>query len=172
MGFGKNNTGAIIRSQEGVALGTLGDVTAIKMASEVSLEEDFRLLKMEILGRVGGLTSGEGVGLCLGIANGELSVAEIGEALLVDGPSDRNDRLKQERAERFVKLFASTGQGQVDIARNFIGEGGSPLIVVKPRWTFSNPEGWDLFVWNHGGSALQTGAVVDLTIVFYGVWLT
>jgi len=173
MGFGKQNTGVIIRSTETIALGTLANVTAIKLGSGVTIQEDFRMLKEEIFAVVTGLTAGEGEGLCLGIANGELSVTEIQECLVADGPVDRNDRAAQERAERFVKLFAAVGgDGNASgISRVMYGEDGGPKIVVKPRWTFSDPEGWDHFVWNNG-VALTTGATIRIVVVSYGVWLT
>ncbi len=172
MGFGKNNTGVIIRSTETVALSTLSNVTALKLGSGVSITEDFRMLKEEIFAVVTGLTAGEGAGLCLGIANGELSVSEIQECLVADGPVDRNDRVPQERAERFVKLFAAAAAGgEADTTRIIVNENGGTKIVVKPQWSFSNPEGWDHFVWNLGPT-LTTGATIFLTVVTYGVWLT
>ncbi len=167
MGFGKNNTGAILRSKESIALGTLNVDTAIKLGSGITISEDFRLLKIEVWAHIDGLTAGEGDGLMIGIANGELTVAEIAEALLADGPSDRNDRVKTERAERFVKIFGSLN----DLQHLFRGENGGHMLIVKPRWTFSNPEGWDLFIFNNGVQ-FTTGATAKLIVTFYGLWLT
>ncbi len=116
---------------------------------------------------VEGLTAGDGEGLTIGIANGELTVAEIAECLIADGPSDRNDRIKQERAERFVKVFGLLN----DLQHMFVGENGSRQMQVKPRWTFSNPEGWDYFIFN-AGSALTTGSTAKLLQTSYGLWLT
>lgn len=171
MGFGKNNTGAILRAKETIALGVLVGDTAIKFSSSITLQEDFRILKAEVMGIITGITTLEGAGLQIGIANGELSVAEIGECLLVDGPSDRNDRLKVERAERFVKTFGQLEKQLSQTGGNLIGQDGGPLMIVKPRWTFSDPEGWDMFIWNLGGT-LTTGAVAFIQVVYYGVWVT
>jgi len=170
MGFGKNNTGAILRSTESIALSTLANETAIKFLSSITLDEDFRMLKAEIFAQVSGLAASEGNGLLMGIANGELTIAEITEAYLVDGPVDRNDRVKTERAERFVKTIAAAVK-QLGTEAIFIGDEGGPKITVKPRWTFSNPEGWDLFIYNNTGAALQSGSTVRLVAVYYGVWL-
>ncbi len=167
MGFGKNNTGAILRSKETIALGTLNVDTAIKMGSAITLDEDFRLLRLDAWAHVDGLTAGEGDGLLIGIANGELTVAEIAEALLADGPVDRNDRVKQERAERFVKIFGSLN----DLQHLFRGENGGHQLICKPRWTFSNPEGWDIFIFNNGVQ-LTTGATAKMIATFFGLWLT
>jgi len=172
MGFGKNGTGAMLRSTETIALSTLASETAIKFGSSITLDEDFRMLKAEIFAHVAGLTAGEGEGLILGIANGELSVAEIAECFLVDGPVDRNDRVKTERAERFVKPMSALDIVLAGTEEQFHGDGGGPMVTAKPRWTFSNPEGWDFFIYNNGPSALTTGAVARLIGTYYGVWVT
>ncbi len=115
MGFGKNKTGAILRSNQTVALGTLVNNTAIKLTSPVTLQEDFRVLRADVVCHGTTVTQGEGTGLVLGACNGELSVAEIGETLLADGPADRNDRLVQERAERKVDLISSAIENEGSI---------------------------------------------------------
>ncbi len=165
MGFGKNSTGAILRSKETIALGTLGVDTAIVFGSGITIGNNFRLLKSEGFAHVDGLTSGEGGGLCIGIANGELTVAEIAECLLADGPSDRNDRVKQSRAERFVKLF-----GQLDDLQHVMRGAEGYALKVNPRWTFSNPEGWNFFIFNNG-LQLTTGATAKSVLTHYGLWL-
>ncbi len=172
MGFGKNNTGVIIRETDALALTTIGALTA-KIFTGLGITEDFRSMKIEVVAHVDGLTAGEGNGLCLGIANGELSATEVTECLNADGPLDRNDRLAQERAERFCKIFATVGlQTATAAAMVFIGKGGSYVLEVKPNWTFSNPEGWSFFVFNNDPAALTTGATVSLAATHYGVWLT
>ncbi len=171
MGFGKNNTGAILRSEEIIALATLANSTVIEFGSDIAIEEDFRILKMEVLGMITGITPGEARGLKLGLANGELTVAEIAEAFLADGPVDRNDRGKQERAERFVKVYGMSEGNQADTVAYFHGDQGGPLLTCKPRWTFSNPEGWTNFIFNDTGSTLTTGAVARIVCTYYGLWL-
>ncbi len=167
MGFGKNRTGAILRSKETIALLTLAEDTAIKFGSGITIAEDFRMLKAEVFAFVEGLTAGDGEGLMIGIANGDLTVTEIAEAIIVDGPVNRNDRVKTERAERFVKVFGLLN----DLQHFFSGENGGRQMNVKPRWTFSNPEGWDFFIYN-AGSALTTGATAKLVGTYYGLWLS
>ncbi len=173
MGFGKNNTGAILRLNASIALSTLGSGAAIKLSGLIALTEDFRLLKSEILADISGLTGGEADQLVLGMCNNELSNAEIAECIVAGGPVDRNDRLAQERAERWVKLLgkmvltdSSGTQGY------FRSETGGPLIIVKPRWTFSDPEGWAYFIFNNGAAALTTGATARVLATNYGLWMT
>ncbi len=170
MGFGKDGKGAMIREIQSVALGTLANVTALKL-STITLGEDFRILKSEILAKVGGLTAGEGDDLLFGICNAELTVAEISEAIVVDGPTNRNDRDGQEKAERNVKILSSSDQVLSAVDRAFLGENGGPMIISKHRWTYSDPEGWAFFVFNNG-SALQTGATAVAIATHYGVWVT
>ncbi len=170
MGFGKQGTGAILRETASVALGGLTNITAIKLASGLAITEDFRILKTELYAHIKNLTGGDGEGLLLGLANGELTVAEIVECIEADGPEDRNDRVLQERAERFVKLIAGVITPLGILNTQFLNENGGPMITVKPRWTFSDPEGWDYFVYNTSDD-ITTGATCTLTAVHYGVWV-
>ena len=169
MGFGKNNTGAIVREHQTQALGALGADTVIKIGG-VSITEDFRILKSIVAAHCTGLTDREGAGLLLGIANGELSVTEIKECLEADGPVDRNDALGSEHAERQAHIV-----GQLDfqdaIAGVFKGEMGGSPITDKFRWTYSDPEGWDWFIYN-SGPILTTGGSATVVATNYGVWVT
>ncbi len=173
MGFGKDGTGAIIRESVSITLGTLGS-RAAAVSTPLVLGEDFRILKTEVFAHVQGLTATEGEGLLLGYANGELSASETAEAINADGPLDRNDAVPGERAMRMAKLIGEIMLGQSDsqIRAKFVGEQGGSPIIAKPRWTFSNPEGWQWFIYNSAADALQTGAVVQITATHYGVWVT
>ncbi len=173
MGFGKNSTGVILRSAESVAVAALAANSVRIITNDIVLEEDFRMLKGEIFSTIEGLTAGEGDQLLIGIANGELTEAEIAECLVADGPVDRNDRATQERAERNVKLLAKYQKNAVaetEASVHQFGE-GEPL-VTKHRWTYSNPEGWSLFVFNMGSATLTTGATARTIGTYYGVWIT
>ncbi len=172
MGFGKNNTGVIIREDIDGVPGALVN-GAVDVAGGPSLTEDFRLLKSEVTCSIRGLTGPQGEGLLLGIANGELTSAEIAECLSVNGPVDRNDRLAIEKAERFCKIFGATGpnKGDGSTTQTFYGIDGGPLMEVKPRWTFSDPEAWNWFIYNNG-LVLTTGSTYQLLITNYGVWVT
>ncbi len=171
MGFGKGGTGAIIKERTSVALGTLAQNVAIKLdGAPVVLAEDFRILKSELMAQIEGLTSGEGSGLHLGIANDELSVAEIAEAINLSGPVSRNDALQSERAERAVWLISALTGPSDQVDQRFRGSEGGPMITWKKRWSFFDPQGWIFFIWNES-AALQTGAVARCVATHYGVWL-
>ncbi len=171
MGFGKNNTGAILRSTETIALSTLAGNTAILFGSGITTVDAFRMLKSEVAAFVEGLTGGEGTGLLIGLAEGSLTVAQITACLVADGPVGRGDRDDQELAERWVRIFGQLlpAAGSNDGA--FIGKNGDAILEVKPRWTFSESEGWNFFIFNAGGIALQTGATARAVITTYGVWV-
>lgn len=176
MGFGKDGKGVIIREQTQIALATLAVNTAIK-ATALVMAEDFRMLKSEVFAVVDGITDTEGEGLLIGLADNELSVAEIGECIGINGPLHGNDRVKQEKAERAVWLIGqsliSHKSGTTGV---FHGKGGQH-IEVKPRWTFGKGDldgsgsGWCWFVYNGSDAQLSTGATVKFKAKSYGVWV-
>ncbi len=169
------NRVAILRSKESIALLTLAADTAITLGSGITITQNLFMTALECLGQIDGLTAGEGHGLLIGIANADLSVTEIQEALLVDGPVDLNDKVKAERASRFVKLFGGVGtmgqQGASAQSLPLVGEHGGRLMKVNPKWLFTAASGgFQMFIWNNGAT-LTTGAVVDIQNVFYGSWI-
>ncbi len=171
MGFGKDGKGAMLRDSSTVALGTLASNTSL-IVGGLTMAEDFRILRSDIVALVANLTAGEGNGLLFGIANGELTAAEIAESLNIGGPLDRNDRVPQERVERNVKVLSSLTPAQADTIKTFLNDEGGPIIHSKHRWTYSNPDGWNFFVHNMGSGAFTTGAVVDIHATHFGVWVT
>lgn len=164
MGFGKDGKGAILIEADGITLGTLADRTAVKANAQLAIQDDFRIIKTEVKAMCQGLTAQE-YPVYFGIADHELSVAEIKECLDTDGPLDRNDRVAVERAERPVWLLGQFGRAS-----------SSELIAVEVektlRWTFSNPEGWTFFAFNHSGGALTTGGSIRFQAKHFGVWVT
>ncbi len=161
----------MIREDITHTLGTLASKAGLKPTSgglSGNATEDFRVLKSEGFSAIAGLTIGNGA-LALYMVNGELGLAEIEEAIEQNAPQDRNDRLAQERAERWVRLvgvYVPSGSGSVATLN------GTGLLKFNPRWTFSDPEMWDWVVYNPTQSALDTGAVVGTKITNYGVWVT
>lgn len=173
MGFGKDHKGVMIREfASDIALGALAHDDLVLIPSGVSPTEDFRMLKAELAVIAQGLTSGQGVGLIFGICNGELTDAEVEEAIEATGPVDRNDRVAEERATRNVKILSILdSRGGAETEMVFKGEHDSPIIVTKHRWTYSDPEGWNYFIYN-AGAALTTGASVSVIGTLFGLWLT
>ncbi len=177
----KKFDGEIIRQVAVISdLGALADQAALKFG-DLTIEEDFRILRTEQTCCIVGLDDliPGANGLLMGICNGELSVAEIAAALGINGPVNRNDRDKHEKAGRWVKVLSalvlqnptSTSTRTV-VDGIFLNETGGPIIVSKDRWTYSDPEGWSYFIFNNSGTALQAGAKVRSQETHYGVWVT
>ncbi len=170
MGFGKDHKGVIIREFHSNALGALANSTAI-IVGNIVLEEDFRVLKKILTVNVANLTAGQGAGLVFGVSNAELTLLELQEAILVDGPTNRNDRLKEERAGRHVHIVGHARTDGVNATTlQFEGMNGANIIEDKFRWTYSDPEGWDYFVFN-ASTVLTSGAIVTTIATVYGVWV-
>ncbi len=170
MGFGKDGKGALIRESTSLDLGTLGAVTAIKADAALVIGDDFRLLKSEIMATLERDLGGTDEAVLIGIADNELSVAEIAECLVANGPIDRNDNLANERAMRPVWIIGQfRGVGAVETIHM-----GLPIIHKGKPWTFSNPEGWTFFAFNPTGAALADTNTpeVKLFATHYGVWVT
>ncbi len=173
MGFGKDGKGAIIRQfLDPVSLGAIATGIAITFGNVV-IEDDFRLLKSEVMCGITGGDAGEAEGVMLGLCNGELSTTEIAECLRAMGPVDRNDRLREERAMRqchSLGVGVKTGVASTEVVfRDKITN--APMCIDKFPWTYSNPEGWDFFLYNQG-PAIATGSNVYLQATHYGVWVT
>ncbi len=171
MGFGKDGTGVILRRQDTKTLGTLtaGQLNGI---GSLGLQKDFRLLKLEVRARVEGLTAAEGGQLALALVNGELTGLEAQEALQADGPLDRSDATKAERAARAVWIGACLEIDHEDgTAGGFTGAGDAfGIVTFKPRWTFSEVTDFGVSVWNMYNT-LSTGAVLYVNYTAYGVWV-
>ncbi len=165
MGFGKDGKGTIILQENTITLLTLADNTALLADGNITLGEDFRILKTEYFATI---TSGLAEGpIYFGMANGELSIAEIAEALIQTGPLNRNDAARTEQALRQIKLLEVFGPSS-----DTSGPGGSRKGTWNPRWTYSSPEGWNFFAFNQSGGAVTTGDVIHFRAKHFGVWVT
>ncbi len=172
MGFGKDGKGVIIREQRSQALTTLNNATALLIGTKLVTTEDFRMLKAEIQCFVTGLTAGEGTGLMLGLADGDLSTGEIAGVIQAQGPLDPNDIVQTDVAMRPVWLLGALDVDVNELTAAFRGEGNSPMIEAKPRWTFSNQgKAWNWFIWNNSGGNLTTGALASILAKSFGVWV-
>ncbi len=169
MGFGKDKKGVILRDVFGGAIGALNAGSAVKFGVTV-LEEDFRMLKAEIMAAIVGLTTEQAECLILGIASNELTDLEIEECIKAR-VVNRDDRLEDEKVTRPVFPIAmqgpSTGFTGNEVTYN---DNGKPHVCKKP-WTYSNADGFCLFIYNAGSINLTTGATIRGIGTYYGVWL-
>ncbi len=171
MGFGKDGKGVIIRRQQTVVLLTLADQAALFIGSKLAIADDFRMLKTECFCTLRGGTAGDVGGLLFGLADADLTPAEVAAGIAANAPTDANDQVGSDLAERPSWLFGALVPDSSGTAGNFVGIDGSPMLVLKPRWTFGTTKSWAMFIYNNTGSALTTGASVDLIEKSFGVWI-
>ncbi len=166
-GFGKDGKGQILNEFDTITLGTLAAQSAIGAGNNYPIGDEFRLISTKFFAVMNGHTPGEGP-ILLGIADNELSDAEIGFALSLE-PTDKNDNAALESTHRPVFILGAFNGGGTT---GFIGGAGDGQMGKETvRWTFSNPEGWTWFAFNSDPAALTTGTVVTFYARHYGVWV-
>ena len=150
-----------------VSLASLYAETLQQVVSSAGIEDDFMIVLIELIAQTASMAGGVGP-ILLVIYDDELSDAEVEEALQVNGPVDRNDRLLTERITRPVWIVSAlTGSGL------FTGPNGETVIRWKPpggRWTFSDGEGWALGVYNLGDSNFTAG-IIKASMTAFGRWI-
>ncbi len=171
MGFGKDGKGIIIREQRSVNLSTLAAGAAILVGTKLAMTDDFRMLRSEVQAHLAGGTAGDVEGLIFGLADGDLTVAEIAATILANGPLDANDIVTGNIAMRPVWNMGVAITNFDGTDGFYQGEANSPMLIVKPRWTFSATKSWNWFVFNDTGSALTTGASTFILAKNFGVWV-
>ncbi len=170
MGFGKDGKGVIIRESRTQAVGTLANSTGLLIGTKLATLERFRMLKSEVMATFTGVTQGEGSGMWLLLADGDLSLTEIEEAIEGIGPLGPNDAVLAAVAERFVLVFGAT-DSEVATTMVFHNEMGGHLMSKNPRWTFSRTKSWNWVLYNQG-VAPTTGITVNIKVKSFGVWVT
>ncbi len=176
MGFGKDGKGAIVKEQSTITLAGLVGQDAVGDNSSVLLDADFRILKSEVTAVARGMTSLEGQGLILYMAEGDLSTTESEANIEQNGPIRMGSQIEEEIASRWVRRVGITvGPTVNETERVFRNKYGGGLLELKPRWTFrrartSNLGGWNWVVYN-SGVTITTGGIIDLLATHYGVWV-
>ncbi len=170
MGFGKDGKGIIIREQRSQALGALASGAGILLGTATAILERFRVLRSETFATISSLTSGEGTGLLIGIADGDFTIQEIEGAIEANGPLGPNDKDTADKADRLVLLLGAVDR-ETGTEAIFENEMGGHILVAKPRWTFARTKGWNYFVYNLGDT-ITTGATVRICTKQFGVWVT
>ncbi len=171
MGFGKDGKGVIIRESRSQAIGTLASQTALLIGTKLVTLERFRMLKVEMLASIIGATASELRGMWLGIADGDLSVTEIEEAIEANGPLGPNDTVIAATAERWVMMLGMVEETGATVRAFDKADSGGHLLTLNPRWTFSRTKSWNYFLYNMG-EAPTTGSSVLIRAKSFGVWVT
>lgn len=170
MGFGKDGKGVIIRESRSQALGTLANGSAILIGTKLGTLERFRMLKAEIYCVVTLVTTGEGSGYIFGLADGDLTLAEIEGAIESSGPLGPNDSITEAISDRPVWFTGMTDK-ESGVTVPFENETGGHMMTAKPRWTFGRSKSWNWFIYNQG-AAPTTGSVASIRCKEFGVWVT
>lgn len=118
-----------------------------------------------ILSLLNNLTSGEGTGLMLGVANGDLNDGEVEEAIEAQGPFFKGQVPQHNRAARMFRWVGPIGPQAHETPSTLLNH--FEFIKDFPtRMAFSEDKAGMLrwFVFNAGPSALTTGATVELNL--------
>ncbi len=132
------------------------------------MAEDFRMLKAQLHCLISGLQLADAGKLLLGLADGNLSEAEIAEAIQANGPLQPNETPEAERAMRPV-FWVGAQYGDLSTFKDIVT--GAGFMEPKPRWTFQDTQSWNWFVYNQSAVALTTGATALLIAKDFGVWV-
>lgn len=170
MGFGKDGKGVIIRESRNQALGALAQAAGIIIGTKLATLERFRMIKTEVYATITGLTTGEGTGLIFGLADGDLSLAEIEAAIELSGPLGPNDTVDEAIADRFTMLMGAIDR-ETGTEAIFENDEGGHLMMRTVRWTFARTKGWNFFCYNLGAT-ITTGTVLSIRVKNFGVWVT
>ncbi len=147
-----------------ITLGTLADGSAVVANLIQSLTEDFYAISVDLAWALRGLTSGE-VPIQVGIAQGDLTVAEVVEAVTA-APTGPGDIIQNERARRPVRISGQFGDVGTDQSLAH-GE----MVRTKARFLISDGKSFNAWALNRSGANLTTGAVIRVTGRAYGRWL-
>ncbi len=146
-----------------LALATLANNTAL-VTPMITIDDDFWVQSADLLWSIRTLSPGQ-VPIHVGIANGDLSVAEIKEALNAL-PVSRSDIVQREHARRPVRRVGVFGNGA--LTDDALENGTKIRTTIKMYLA----EGTDvnMYAFNQSGASLTTGAIVQVTGVIYGSW--
>ncbi len=158
-----NSNFQVINVDNGIALSTLAAGVAIAADLTTLGVAKFTVISADLMWTIKGLTAGEGP-ITVGIANGDLTVSNIGETLDAN-PTNKSDIIARERARRPVRR-AGVFHG---LSSEEVLNDGKP-IRTKLRTTLDTGVELTMFARNQTGSTLTTGASVFCFGKLYGFW--
>ncbi len=145
-----------------LALSTLGGGTVIS-AALLTLDEDAFFISADLSWSMRDHTATEGP-IVVGLAHGDLAVAEIAEAI-VASPTHPGDIIAMERARRPVR---NVGQLPGLNTEEVLNHGDVKRSPIK----FRVDDTTTLNIWaqNQSGASLTTGTILEVSGVIYGRW--
>ncbi len=144
-----------VRSTSGLTLGTLGSTTVLTIGLTGASDSQYRLISVKLNWDLIGQTAGEGP-IIVGIAHSDYTVGEIKEALESTLSISQGDKIAAEKSNRLVRIVGTFG-GQPNVPLN----DGKP-IRTRLNWLMTIGDQAVVFAYNDSGSALTTGAVVNV----------
>ncbi len=171
-GFGKDDKGVIVYESRSQALSGLSGNAGILVGTKLATSEDFKMLRNETTAMLTGLTVGQGGGLLFGIADGDLTLVEIEEALDRNGPLTRVDSDGMNVANRAVFITGVYEPRSLDEDEGLFRDKITDALILssKLRWRFHKTASWNYFVYN-AGTTITTGASVKIHSKSWGLWL-
>lgn len=143
-----------VRVTPGVALSTLGTVTAITVDVAGTADGAYRAVSVNGSWNLTGLTGGEGP-ITVGYAFSDYSVTEIKESLEAIASINLGDKIAQEKANRLVRVVGMLNEAQDEL------NDGKPL-KTRLNWLIPIGKSVNVFAYNEGAQ-LTTGASVNMT---------
>ncbi len=148
-----------------LALAALTSKTVLTIGALIAVfGEDIYLISLDWLASVRSRTADEGP-IVIGLAHGDLSVAEIGENLDAEltTPDDIIARERNRRPVRRLGIFGNAGA-----ASERLNNG----VMKRSKIGFSIGNGHELNFWarNQDAATLTTGVIFDIVGTLYGRW--
>ena len=166
-----------MKEQTVFALAALAAQDYVAANSSVQLDMDFRILKSDITCILMGITSLQGAGLILYMAEGDLDAAAVEVNIEQNGSVRLGQQAEEEIASRWVRRVVVSPNDTVNnTERAMLNEHGGALLTLTPRWTFRRARsatdgGWNWGIYNDG-ETITTGAMAWVLATHYGVWVT
>ncbi len=145
-----------------LALVTLANNTAL-VSSIITLNEDAFFISADLTWVLEDLTATEGP-IRVGLANGDLSVTEIVEAITAS-PSSPDDIIAMERARRPTRHGGTfPGLSSHEALNN-----GNPLRTTL-KMSIGDTTTLNVYAVNESGAGLTTGCILNVFGKIYGRW--
>ncbi len=154
----------VIKQVNEVALLTLANQAIVKVDGLV-LAQDFHHVSSDIVATLRGMTANEGP-VDYGIAQAELTVAQIAEALDAS-PTSENDVTAIERTRRRVRMMGTFERSPDEDQTTNNGRFKRQKLFLRIPAGQEMPAMW---VRNRSGAALTTGGLAEFQQKNYGHW--
>ncbi len=140
-----------VRSTPAQALSTLAAVTAVTTGLTGVADGAYRLVSVDMIHSMVGLTAGEGP-ITVGYAHGDYSVTEIKEWMEATAAISTGNKIAQEQSGRLIRRV-----GEFVGTNSSLNDGMS--MKTKLNWLIAIGDVVNLFAYNNSSGALTTGAI-------------